>query len=373
LVSLKDNGLLVRNAEYMTRHELWAIEFLTNVYVSDFDSNHSAFNNQFEVDKLLESISADMNKSELIIMLDRCSLLLENKDYEKIARLIIESFTIPAHMSEPNVADLYCFGLAKFYSSLRDYGKALEYYDKALSINGNHIASLQNKASLFMEMQRPREARILYDKILQFDSKNVEALYNKGNAFLEINDPLVAIDCFDRALDTEPDYSFTWMNRGIAFYQSGIDRGNYEVLRCYDKALDLDPRNDRALLNKANTLFESNPIEARNCYDKALALNDKEPLTWYNKGKLSHEKLNDHNEALYCYNKALNIKPTLDVAKIGKLNLLAAQGKFDEALEITNKEIEDNQNRVIFLVVKCRLLTILLNNLLNLQSSGEHG
>jgi tetratricopeptide (TPR) repeat protein len=365
LIALKNKGLLVKNAEFKIRHEIWAIEFLTYVYVLDFDSNFRGFNNQFGVDRLLKAISDDMNKSELIIMLDRCSLLLERREYEKIARLIIESFRIPEGMPESDIADLYCFGLAKFYSSLRDYDKALEYFDKALSINGSHIPSLLNKASVYMDIQKPREARTLYDKILRLDSRSVEALYNKGNAFLEINDPLVAMDCFDKALEIEPNYSFTWMNRGIAFHQSGFDHGEYEALHCYNKALDLDPRNDRAWLNKANTLFDSSPFEALNCYNKALELNDKEPLAWYNKGKLCHEKLEDYDEASNCYDKALEIKPSLDVAKVGKLNLLIAQGKYEEALEMANREIEHSQNRAIFLIGKCRLLMVLLNIIRN--------
>jgi tetratricopeptide (TPR) repeat protein len=109
------------------------------------------------------------------------------------------------------------------------------------------------------------------------------------------------------------------------------------------------------------------PIEALNCYNKALAINDKEPLTWYNKGKLLHEKLKDYNEALSCFNKTLDIKPLFTNALIGKLNVLTTLGRYNEALEIVNREIEDshNHNRGTLLLGKCRTLMVLLHNMLN--------
>ena len=48
--------------------------------------------------------------------------------------------------------------------------------------------------------------------------------------------------------------------------------------------------------------------EAIQCYDKALQLNPDDPITWSEKG-LSLHYLGRNNEAIQCYDQALKLNP----------------------------------------------------------------
>jgi tetratricopeptide (TPR) repeat protein len=48
--------------------------------------------------------------------------------------------------------------------------------------------------------------------------------------------------------------------------------------------------------------------EAIQCYDKALEINPRDAKAWNNKG-LAYADMNKYNEAIQCYDKALEINP----------------------------------------------------------------
>jgi hypothetical protein len=100
-------GFLVKNDEYKVRHELWAIEFLAYIYDSFYGNDIKAFNNAFQINDILKCISHTMSTSEVIVMLDRCSLLLSETHYRKIAKALIESFIIPRNLDRSDIAYLY--------------------------------------------------------------------------------------------------------------------------------------------------------------------------------------------------------------------------------------------------------------------------
>lgn len=66
--------------------------------------------------------------------------------------------------------------------------------------------------------------------------------------------------------------------------------------------------------------------EALGCYNKALELNPKDEKAWYNKGKIliNHGK---DQEALKCFDKTLELDPTFEPALKDKKEIL--EGKIE--------------------------------------------
>jgi serine/threonine protein kinase len=79
--------------------------------------------------------------------------------------------------------------------------------------------------------------------------------------------------------------------------------------------------------------------EALTCYNKALEIDPRDTIAWINKGA-SLDKLGQFDEALTCYNKALEIDPRNTVGLMNKGRSLHSLGRYDEALTCYNKALE---------------------------------
>ena len=76
--------------------------------------------------------------------------------------------------------------------------------------------------------------------------------------------------------------------------------------------------------------------EAIQCYDKALELDPKASWAWSNKG-WSLGELGRHEEAIQCCDKALELDPKDSVAWINKGRSLGELGRHEEAIHVMTK------------------------------------
>jgi tetratricopeptide (TPR) repeat protein len=83
--------------------------------------------------------------------------------------------------------------------------------------------------------------------------------------------------------------------------------------------------------------------DALACYERALQLNPKDESGWTNKGNILYS-LGRPAEALECYERALTLNSKLDRAWMNKGMALNALGKNEEALDSYRKAIELNTN-----------------------------
>jgi len=79
--------------------------------------------------------------------------------------------------------------------------------------------------------------------------------------------------------------------------------------------------------------------EAIACYDKALEIDPKDESAWYNKG-VDLAKLGKYEEAIACYDKALEINPKKESAWCNKGWTLGELGKYEEAIACYDKALE---------------------------------
>ncbi len=81
--------------------------------------------------------------------------------------------------------------------------------------------------------------------------------------------------------------------------------------------------------------------EAIDCYDKALEIDPKCAIAWNNKGR-TLESLGHFDESIKCYSKALEINPQYDEAWYGKGNGLHSLGRFEDAIVCYDKTLKIN-------------------------------
>lgn len=135
---------------------------------------------------------------------------------------------------------------------------------------------------------------------------------------------LGALPYFDRSLNEDPNNLIAWNNKGIAL--ANLNR--------YKEALE-----------SINNGLKSNFDEERTYYDRNGKSRDGKEIiarALASKGNFL-SKLGKYEEALICYDKALQKYPTMSVTLIYKVDTLQEIGKYDEASKYLNKALKLNQ------------------------------
>lgn len=91
------------------------------------------------------------------------------------------------------------------------------------------------------------------------------------------------------------------------------------LLFCGEKMIELDPTDYDGWATKGDANYNlGNFIQAASFYRKALKINNKDILTWQNLGH-TFKSLCKYNEAITCYNSALDLNPLDRFHNNGKL------------------------------------------------------
>ena len=185
-------------------------------------------------------------------------------------------------------------------------------------------------------------------------------LLSKGLEFLDSGKNEKAMKCFDKAMPLLPEFASTVLNfKGITFTR--LENAE-EAMKCFDKAVELssDPY-PAPWIGKA-TIFGilGNTEEAIKCLDKVIKMTDDYPdcrymttvginedtqdyqaLAWYNKGVML---LDGSEEALKCFDKAVELDPEFVDAWLNKGYTLHHLGKHEESIVCIRKVLELDPN-----------------------------
>ena len=216
----------------------------------------------------------------------------------------------------------YCFNEYN-----REYGKAVECYDKGLEIDPTSAAAWNNKGSSLNSLSRFEEALICYNKALEIDPRYAFAWNNKGNSLHRLGRFEEALICRDKALEIAPRDAVAWTNKGSSLHSLGRFE---EALICRDKALEIDPRDAAAWCNKGSSLHSLGRFEeALICLDKSLEIAPRYAAAWNNKGNSLHS-LGQYEEAQGCVDNALEIDPGDSYANFSRVEFLLSMQRWHE-------------------------------------------
>ena len=146
---------------------------------------------------------------------------------------------------------------------------------------------------------------------------------------------ILIIKCLEKNLERR--YTdFTQLKENLEKIYNGFTGGNYAIVGKKEELTDRDWNNKGAALHELGRLQEA--IE---CYDKALEINLRNVGALSNKGNVLN-KLGKHQEAIECYDKALEINPQNTDSWSNKGNALGELGKYQEAIGCFDKALEIN-------------------------------
>ena len=231
------------------------------------------------------------------------------------------------------------------------YEEALKYYDKILAGDQKNIDALNGKGECFSGLKKYDEAIKCFDEALQADSSSVLLWNNKGDLLFEEKKYEEAMECFGKALKFDPANSYAkeqknvmlknlckdWNDRGTSLLE---EKKYEEAIKWFDKTLKASPDNGDAkekkdvALKRMEENDKGNPLLNGNV-DAAYRMAEE----WTDKGA-SFLKEKKYEEAIQCFDKALNYNNRMDRALADKGIALFNQGKQKEAIENFDKALE---------------------------------
>ncbi|MCZ3364572.1 MULTISPECIES: tetratricopeptide repeat protein [Methanobacterium] len=172
------------------------------------------------------------------------------------------------------------------------YHESLYYLDKLLESGFNYFSVLHSKAAVLSKMEKYQESLDLTNKILKKDKKNVLVLGLRAGIFIKLERYDAALEHIDIILKKEPQFGPALANKAVVLFK----QGDYQkAVTYFEDALGKIPTKDKWKFKGLK------PIK--------LVFQPRELAElWFGKGK-AHQKLQQYNEALECFDKALKLKP----------------------------------------------------------------
>jgi tetratricopeptide (TPR) repeat protein len=155
-----------------------------------------------------------------------------------------------------------------------------------------------------------------YDKALELEPEHIALLDNKGSALANLGRYEEAIMSFDRALEINSSSAESHCLKGLALSQ-GMGR-NDDGLASLEKALQINPKYYDAWTGKGMALANNGKLEdALSCFQNASLINPQNPQGWNNQGVVLKE-LGRYEDAVSCFERALVLDPSYEIAAQNK-------------------------------------------------------
>lgn len=261
------------------------------------------------------------------------------------------------------------------YYNMKNYEKALEYYNEALEIEKNDVDLYNRKAVTLFVLGRFEESVQACDLGLKLDFNIAHLHINKAKALYELGKYGVAIDECQITNNIYPYFKDAYLIQLKIFGEVGefqraleivnqIDEiqleyweleqykgkvynsvGDYEKSKeAYRKALELDGvEEDKVLYDLAQVLNNNGEYEeALEQIDESIRIN-LEPYKYMLKG-LIHKNLGQKQQAIRSYNYCIRKDYNPDYAENNKGRIFEDDGDYTNALKCYKKALKINPN-----------------------------
>ena len=164
-----------------------------------------------------------------------------------------------------------CERISSCYEGMADWASAIEYMDKAISLNPKDSDLLMSKAEIFYEAGNVQKAVAMMDEYVELNPDNAGGYATRGWYKDGLNDIDGAVEDYTTALTLNPDIIFIYCSRAHLYSLKGEDelaRKDYEMVVQKDTVPD----------NNSSAMFALHHLgrneEAAAWMDKILESND---------------------------------------------------------------------------------------------------
>jgi tetratricopeptide (TPR) repeat protein len=234
--------------------------------------------------------------------------------------------------------------------------KAMEYYDKVLSLDQQSTSAWKNKARVMIDLGENDEAIACLIWImdnLKLPPGDLTVLLNLGWAYFKSDNYDEAVRQFDSVLDKDPANVEAWRRKGDVF--SKTDRWG-GAIQCYSEAVKHAPYREDIWIAMSETYINHGKYkDASRSLDEVLKINIWSADAWYLQG-IVFSKIDRWGAAIQCLDKALNISPLHVRAWKSRGDLLYGSNRYEEAINCYEKALKIQPEKNELLLSKARVL-----------------
>ena len=138
---------------------------------------------------------------------------------------------------------------------------AVEYFQKALQLNPDHLIALDNLGMAHRQLKHWDEARAAFERALSVSPTDPEANYGLGMVYAQTDDTVRASEYLHKALQAQPVYPEALNNLGILYLKT---QRRDEAVASFEESIRVAPDFDQSYLNLARVhVIEGNSEKAR--------------------------------------------------------------------------------------------------------------
>lgn len=220
---------------------------------------------------------------------------------------------------------------AGIYSQLRNYGKAVDHFKRALELAEEGLDDIH--LDLAFEYENMEAFPLAIESLksaLEINPENEAVLYELSYCYDVQGNHQMAVSFF-REFTNEHPYSFVaWFNLGNSLSQLGRYDEGIEAL---DYCIAIEERFTSAYFSKARNLLELGRLEeAVECYSETIQFDGPQAIT-YSYIAECYEKMEFYEQALIHYDQSVALDPNWVDGWIGRGVVKGVQDRYLEALK----------------------------------------
>jgi tetratricopeptide (TPR) repeat protein len=220
---------------------------------------------------------------------------------------------------------------------------ATEQYEKIVAKDPKDIESWLTLGRLYRTARNSVDAEKAYSQALAIDANNEDALTGLAIVYSDVGDTKKAIEKLQAVTNKDPNPR-TLAALASAYEQLHDNKSAAEVLR---KALDLDPENSRVKRALARNLLYSGSagLDESLKYYKEFADDDPHDTEALLRMAEIYREKRDFAKARAALDKAKAADPENLEVRYDEVNLLAAEGQNDKAIEDLKAVLKDTERK----------------------------
>jgi arylsulfatase A-like enzyme/tetratricopeptide (TPR) repeat protein len=227
------------------------------------------------------------------------------------------------------------------YTRHREFPRALECFQRALTLKPDSDLAVFNMANVYRAMGRDDDALVGYQRLLALDPKNASAHQQVAQILVDQGKLDEAEPELERALALQPAMAAARNTLGgLRLKQGDVAAGEHEI----QAALKDKPDLALAHFNLALAAEQQGDLNRAIAeYRKEIDLHSKSYMAYFNLGKL-YEKLGNVAEQDRAFRSAIDSNPSFAEGHLFLAKLSLDRGDLDEAIKLARRGIELKPN-----------------------------
>lgn len=232
-VAYKRLGFFQKAIEHYTKglqEDATYLPFYTNL--ASIYQRHREY--KTALDYLLQALKIEASVSLFMQIIELFKVLKQPQKAFEYAQLTVQTFpqTYESHLS-----------LGNLLSEWKQYSKAVESYQKAITLDSTRTHAFNNMGVAYKELGDFERAREAYEMVLKLNPDDASVYNNYGNLLRHCQETQKAIAYLEHAITLNPTFADAYSNLG-AIYK---EEYRYKEARTYyEKALALSPEHVNA-------------------------------------------------------------------------------------------------------------------------------